>query len=46
MDRERVVDILCKTGAGPKALRLIIMFWERAQLIYKAGGYFRHVFKA
>jgi hypothetical protein len=46
MDRERAVDILREAGVGPKALRLIILFWERAQLICKADGYFGRVFKA
>ena len=40
MDWERGVDILRKAGVGPKALWLIILFWERAQLICKVGGYF------
>jgi hypothetical protein len=46
MDRERMVDILREAGVGPKAMRLIILFWERAQLICKLGGYFGRVFKA
>jgi hypothetical protein len=31
---------------GPKALQLIIVFWERAKLMCKAGGYFGQVFQA
>ena len=46
IDQERVVDILKEAGVGPKALRLIILFWERTQLICKVGWHFGRVFQA
>jgi hypothetical protein len=40
------IDILVEVGVGPKVIRLIVNFWEKAQLFCKAGGYFGRPFRA
>jgi hypothetical protein len=46
MDQERVVSILRDDGVGPKAMRLIIKFWEGADLYCTAGEFYGRLFKA
>lgn len=46
MDRERCVEILIGYGVGPNMLRLIIYFWENAELVCRAMGRYGAPFKA
>ena len=40
MDRDRCMDILRGYGVGPNFIRLLKHFWETAEMVCKAGGYF------
>ena len=40
MDRERCIEILVGCGVGPNLIRLLIFFWENAELVCRAGGYY------
>ena len=46
MDRGRCVEIMRAYGVGENLLRLLTNFWENAELVCKAGGYYnRESFK-
>ena len=46
MDRGRCLQILEGAGVGPKALRLIRTFWDKAILVCRASGYHGSPFSA
>ena len=46
MDRGRCIEILEGYGVGPNMLRLIIYFWESAEMVCRASGRYGPVFKA
>ena len=47
MDRGRCVEIMRAYGVGENLLRLLTNFWENAELVCKAGGYYnRESFRA
>ena len=46
MDRGRCLQILEDAGVGPKALRLIRAFWDKAILVCRASGYYGSPFSA
>ena len=37
MDRSRCLDILELYGVGPRALRLLRRYWDRLQMVVRAG---------
>ena len=45
MDRGRCLEVLAGYGAGPKMLRLIKHFWDKAELACRAEGKFGRIFK-
>ena len=46
IDRGRCLEVLAGYGTGPKMLRLIKHFWDKAELACRAEGNFRRIFKA
>ena len=46
MDRGRRLDILRDTGVGPKTIRILKTFWDKADLVCQASGYYGRIFKA
>ena len=46
MDRERCIEILVAYGVGPNMIRLLIYFWENAELVCRAQGRYGAPFKA
>ena len=46
MDRDRCVEILKGYGVGPNILRLIVNFWDSAELVCRASGRYGAPFKA
>ena len=46
MDRGRCLDILRDAGVGPKTIRILKAFWDKAELACRASGYYGRVFKA
>ena len=41
LDRYSCLDILEGYCVGPRALRLLRRYWERLQIVARAGGYYR-----
>ena len=46
MDRGRCIGILEGAVVGPKAVRLIKAFWDKAILVCRASGYYGRPFSA
>ena len=46
MDRERCGKILVGYGVGPRMLRLIVYFWDNAEMVCRALGRYGEPFKA
>ncbi len=40
MDRGRLMDVLGGYGAGPKMRALIQFFWDNAEMVCRASGYY------
>ena len=40
LDRSRCLDILEGYDVGPRALHLLCRYWERLQMVARAGGYY------
>ena len=40
------MDILRDAGVGPKTIRILKAFWDKAELACRASGYYGRVFKA
>ena len=45
-DRGRCLDILREAGVGPKTIRILKAFWDKAELACRASGYYGWIFKA
>ena len=45
-DRGRCLDILREAGVGPKTIRILKAFWDKAELACRASGYYGRIFKA
>ena len=45
LDRDRALDLLTSYGVGPRKVRHIRTYWDRLNMVAKAGGYFRRLFK-
>ena len=46
IDRGRCLDILRGAGVGPKTIRILKVFWDKAELACRASGYYGQNFKA
>ena len=44
MDREQYMDIMVGYGVGPNIRRLIQSFWDHAELVCRASGFFGGTF--
>ena len=43
--RERAVELLTAYGVGPRKVRILWTYWDRLNMVAKAGGYFGRPFK-
>ena len=43
--RERALELLTAYGVGPRKVRILWMYWDRLNMVAKAGGYFGRPFK-
>ena len=41
LDRSKCLEILEGYGVGPKARRLLTIYWLRLTMVARAGGYYR-----
>ena len=46
MQRIECLEFLEEYGVGPNMLRLISYFWNNAELVYRANGYYSKPFEA
>ena len=45
LDRSRCLGILEGYGMGPRALRLLRLYWARLRMVARAGGYYGAPFR-
>ena len=41
LEKSRFLEILERYRGGPRVLRLLRRYWERLQMLVRAGGYYR-----
>ena len=45
LDRYRCLEIMEGYGVGPQAFQILWVFWDRLQMVVRAGGYYRMAFQ-